>query len=296
MDSDPQQSPSAVPNADVPGVDGDGDQRSLRKREALRRALLEQRILAEQDRWESRHDPFSTRNLFGRLGAMAITIFAGLFLPLLGSGRDAARQLLLLGLSAALLLVPVIVAASVAFVRTLHALVTAETSRDLRGRWHSCVNAVVSIATVITAYAALYAFIGFRDVGTCAAGAGSCTSHSFRAALFLSLTTITTTGYGDLTVVGWGRLVSAAQQITGVLMFGGFVAALMKFSERPTPPPPMGRVRVLQHAVDTGKDDAWIESHLKRVGHMSPQQLEEFLELLDEERGAAVLPDPQQSP
>lgn len=262
------------------GGDGPDDRLDPQKRAAVRRVWLQQRIGEERRRFEARHDPFSSRNLFGRLGAMAATIAVALALPLLDPG-DGSRMLVLLGISASLLLGPVIFWASRSFARTLRDIVRNDTERELRGRRRASFNAVVSIGTVIIAYAALYAFIGFHDT---ASGAG--VSHDFGAALFLSLTTMTTTGYGDLTVFGWGRLVSSAEQITGVLMFAAFVSALMKFSEHPTPPPPMARVRVLEMALAAGKDDAWVDLQFARAAGMGPDQLDQFIGLLNEELAA----------
>ena len=50
--------------------------------------------------------------------------------------------------------------------------------------------------------------------------------ESFQDALYFSIVTMTTLGYGDITLVGAGRLVSGMQAALGIVLFGWTTAAI----------------------------------------------------------------------
>jgi uncharacterized protein YjbI with pentapeptide repeats len=71
-------------------------------------------------------------------------------------------------------------------------------------------------AVVMTMYAALYA------------GFGALTEHGFGAALYFSVVTFTTLGYGDVTAVRTFRLMAASEAVVGLLFTGLFLFALSR--------------------------------------------------------------------
>ncbi|HEV2132088.1 MAG TPA: ion channel [Longimicrobiaceae bacterium] len=69
---------------------------------------------------------------------------------------------------------------------------------------------------LILAFASVYQRLGIID----STAEGSPITHSFATAIYYSIVTFTTLGYGDFYPTGLGRAVAAMQALTGYLILG----------------------------------------------------------------------------
>jgi hypothetical protein len=83
-----------------------------------------------------------------------------------------------------------------------------------------------------------------------------------RDAIYFSIITMTTVGYGDITLVADGRTISGVQAALGIVLFGWTTAAIVTLSEllyRPTE-----RYRELLRGLTAGASEASPPSDLKK--------------------------------
>jgi voltage-gated potassium channel Kch len=87
-------------------------------------------------------------------------------------------------------------------------------------RWIEAGILVVNIALLIVAYAWVHHRIGLMDFS----GAVPRATRDFGDALYFSVVTLTTLGYGDMVPIGPGRIVAAMQGLTGYFVLGIIVS------------------------------------------------------------------------
>jgi hypothetical protein len=87
-------------------------------------------------------------------------------------------------------------------------------------RWIELGILVINIAILIVAYAWVHHKIGIMDFS----GAVPRATRDFGDALYFSIVTLTTLGYGDMIPIGAGRYMAAMQGLTGYFILGIIVS------------------------------------------------------------------------
>lgn len=104
----------------------------------------------------------------------------------------------------------------------------------------------ISGALIIICFAII--FYTVSEVGTDGKIVNGTESFEFETALYFSITTLTSTGYGDWTPTGVLRFFANAEMITGYLLLGSFISALVShLSHRQREP---DFIPLLEHAME----------------------------------------------
>lgn len=94
-------------------------------------------------------------------------------------------------------------------------------------RWHRPLRGLIfllaMLAFIIFEFARAYSVTGLHD--------GDREAHDLPTALYFSVVTITTVGYGDVQAVGIARVLAACEAIMGTLFLGMLVAMLVRWLE-----------------------------------------------------------------
>ena len=97
------------------------------------------------------------------------------------------------------------------------------------------VLAIFYLVLLINAYALTYWFVALREVTALSLPAEE--KINYWTALYFSVTTFTTTGYGDITPGRELRGVAATEMLVGYIVFGMFVAGAYQLLTRPASRP-----------------------------------------------------------
>jgi Ion channel len=76
--------------------------------------------------------------------------------------------------------------------------------------------AALELALLLAGFAAVYRVVGIQDN----TGPAAAVSHAFADALYYSVVTFTTLGYGDFYPVGVGRVLAGIEALTGYVILG----------------------------------------------------------------------------
>lgn len=85
---------------------------------------------------------------------------------------------------------------------------------------------VAALATVIVGFAAIYWGLGHLGAGLLEFTYDTNRSMTFGDALYFSLVTVSSLGYGDIRPIGWTRMFVGAEVIMGLAFFGVLVAKI----------------------------------------------------------------------
>lgn len=117
------------------------------------------------------------------------------------------------------------------------------------GRWEEATHAVINLLTFLfIVTGVIYTFFARQTEGI----------DSYLDALYFTVSTVTTTGFGDITLEGnWGRIVSIVSMIVGITLFVRLAQAVFRPHKVQYPCPQCGLSRHEPDAV-----------HCKACGHL----------------------------